>query len=74
MNWSNLLTWVKSLPTWAKSIVLVIVALAASVLIFTSCSTVKTYMNSNGKVSTTVTQSVLDSTSISVNVFSQPNK
>lgn len=72
MNWSNLLSWIKSLPIWAKSIVLLIVALVASVLIFTSCSTVKTVMNSSGKVSTTVSQSVLDSTSISINVFSKP--
>lgn len=55
-----LLTWVKSLPNWAKWSVIAIVALAASITVFTACSTtyrvVSSYKGPNDtvKIETTV--------------------
>ena len=61
----------KSAPVWVRSVAIVVVALCAGIYLFSSCSTIRTYMNSAGEVHTTVRQSVLDSTAITVNLFSK---
>lgn len=53
-NLQKLLAWVKTLPMWAKWVVITIATLAASLAVFTSCSTayrvVSTYLDSNDTV------------------------
>lgn len=61
----------KSTPVWVRSVAIVIIALCAGIYLFSGCSTIRTYMNSAGEVHTTVRQNVLDSTSITVNLFSK---
>ena len=64
----------KSKPLWVKIVSIVIVALVAAVLLFSSCSTIRTTMNSAGEIHTSVNQSALDSTHISINLFAKPSK
>lgn len=70
----NLLTWLRGLPVWARIIAIVIAVLASAVLLFSSCSTIRTTMNSAGEIHTSVNQSALDSTHISINLFAKPSK
>ena len=70
---TNFLTKLKSAPLWVKIVSIVIVALVSAVLLFSSCSTIRTTMNSAGEIHTSVNQSALDSTHISINLFARPS-
>lgn len=70
---SKLLSWLRALPVWARIIAIVIAVLVSAVFLFTSCSTIRTTMNSAGEIHTTVNQSALDSTHISINLFAKPS-
>ena len=71
---SKFLTWIRALPIWARVIAIVIAVLVSVVLLFSSCSTIRTTMNSAGEIHTSVNQSALDSTHISINLFARPSK
>ena len=66
---SNLIQRIRRLPVWARIVTIVIVAAAAAVVSFTSCSTIRTTMTSSGQITTSVRQNVLDSTSVSISLF-----
>ena len=67
----TILQRLKSSPVWVRIVSVVVVAAVAALLLF-SCSTIRTTMNSAGEIHTSVNQSVLDSTHISINLFSRP--
>lgn len=71
MDIKTIIEFVRSRPVWARVVAVVVVALIAAVTFFSSCSTVRTTLNSSGEVHTSVHQSVLDSTSVTVRLFSK---
>lgn len=72
-TFKKILSWLRSLPVWARVVAIVIAVLVSAVLLFTGCSTIRTTMNSAGEIHTNVNQSVLDSTHISIHLFSKPS-
>lgn len=70
MELKPLLEKIKTLPVWARIIVVAVVAAAASVYLFTSCSVARVNMATDGKVSITTNQSVMDSTHVNISVMS----
>lgn len=50
---TKLLTWLKSLPVWAKSISLLVIALISAVLLFTSCGVTRAVVTNRAEGTTT---------------------
>ena len=72
MDYSKIWQWLKSCPKWMRIVLVVLVAAIVAVASL-SCSTIRTTMNSAGQITTSVNQSALDSTHISINLFSKPS-
>lgn len=70
MELKPLLEKIKTLPVWARVVVVALVAAASAVYLFTSCSVARVNMSTDGKVSITTNQSVLDSTHVNISVMS----
>lgn len=73
-TFKKILSWLRDLPVWARVVAIVIAVLASAMFLFTGCSTIRTTMNSAGEIHTSVNQSALDSTHISINLFARPSK
>lgn len=67
----KLIQILKALPKWARAVVIALLFIAAGIATFyvvPSCSSVKTVSYGDGRISTSVTQSGVDSVSVSVNL------
>lgn len=64
----KILTFLKSLPKRAKVVSSVLIAILIAIALFfsSSCSVVRAHLDGNGRLSTSVNQSVADSVNISV--------
>lgn len=71
MNWSELWSRIKALPAWTRVVIITLVAAIVAIMSLTSCSTVKTTLYRDGNVTTSVNQSVLDSTRVTISLFAK---
>lgn len=72
----KILQFLKNIPApWRWIAAALVAVLVAFWLVFSvsACSTIRTTLNSSGTVSTTVKQSVLDSTKIELSIFKPVN-
>ena len=70
----KIITWLRTFPVWVRVLIVALVAAFAVLCSLNGCSTIRTTMNSAGEIHTSVNQSALDSTHISINLFATPNK
>ena len=70
-TFTKLSEFLKSLPKWLRAVLIALFAIGAALYFLfgvTSCSTIRTTLNSNGEVNTIVKQSVLDSTHVVLSI------
>ena len=63
----KLIELLKKMPLWARIVFLLALSCALVVISFNSCSSVRAISYGDGRLSTTVHQSVADSTSVTIN-------
>lgn len=63
----KLLEWIKTLPIWARSIILLVVSLICAVFFFTSCSSTRAVIRNPANTAvSTITVSVTNPQSVEV--------
>lgn len=70
----NKLSWLKSLPTWAKFVVIIVVAAVCTVFAFTSCGTPRISVVTNENGTSRVEANTSSSTTTTVTIDTKSAK
>lgn len=72
MNWSEIKSWLLTLPKWLRYTIIIIVCALVALLAIVgteSCSSIRVSQASDGEVRVSSSQSTLDSTKVEINLF-----